>query len=73
MADRIRHSSSFRHRALNGWYDALRTLLIQRVELAARREGLPAAPREGTSCFHRLAAAEAPGLAQQVDDLRRQM
>lgn len=71
MAHRIRHARSFRHRALTGWYEALRTLLIQRVELAARREGLTAPPQEGSSCFQRLALAEAPGLYQQIHDLRR--
>ena len=71
MAHRIRRASSFRHRALTGWYEALRTLLLQRVELAARREGLAIAPREGSSRFQQLALAEAPGRYHQIDDLRR--
>lgn len=59
----------FRKRALTGWYQALHTQLLQRVEAAARREGR-VRPAAESQIFNRLAAAEAPDLYRQVKALQ---
>jgi hypothetical protein len=59
----------FRRRALTGWYQALNTRLLQRVEAAARKEG-QARPNSKSRIFDRLAVAEAPDLYHQVKALQ---